>query len=72
MNINAETTLMQVPSGRIRGLDAIRFVCAFWVVMYHNSGIGVPHQHVSGSLLWRVTQVLWSMSFIIFGLGVLR
>ena len=57
---------------RIRGLDAIRLVCAFWVVMSHNSGIGLSHQHVSGSLLWRVTQVLWSMSFIIFGLGVLR
>ena len=54
---------MQVPSGRIRGLDAIRFVCAFWVVMSHNSGIGVPHQHVSGSFLWRAMQGLWNLSF---------
>ena len=54
---------MQVPSGRIRGLDAIRFVCAFWVVMSHNSGIGVLHQHVSGSFLWRAMQGLWNLSF---------
>ncbi len=59
-----ETTVpVKVPTSRVRGLDAIRFVCAFWVVMYHNTGIGVAHQHVSGSLLWRVAQVAWSLSF---------
>ena len=64
MTRKVETTvLMKAPIGRVRGLDAIRFVCAFWVVMYHNTGIGQVHQHVSGTLLWRAAQVVWSLSF---------
>lgn len=63
VNNKSETALMKAPTSRVRGLDAIRFVCAFWVVMFHDSGIGVHHQHVSGPLLWRVAQVLLSLSF---------
>ena len=44
-------------------MDAIRFVCAYWVVMYHNTGIGQVHQHVSGSFLSRAAQVVWGSSF---------
>ena len=62
-NDRTKSAPMKAPSSRIRGLDAIRFVCAFWVVMYHNTGINTPHQHVSGSLLWRVVQVAWGLSF---------
>ena len=53
----------KVSAGRLRGLDAIRFVCAFWVVMYHNTPLGTPHQHLTGSFLWRAAQALWSLSF---------
>ena len=33
---------------RVRGLDAIRFVCAFWVVIWHY-GVPVPFGHSGGS-----------------------
>ena len=45
-------------------MDAIRFVCAFWVVMNHDMGIGIAsHHHVTGSFLWRMAQALWGLSF---------
>lgn len=64
--MNSKTEIeppQKAPAGRIRGFDAIRFVCAFCVVMYHNTGFGAPHQHISGPLLSRVAQALWNLSF---------
>ena len=63
VNIAETTVPAKAPAGRLRGFDAIRFVCAFWVVMYHDTGIGVPHHHIVGPFLWRAVQALWSLSF---------
>ena len=47
---------------RVRGLDAIRFVCAFWVVIWHYD-VPVPFGHSGGSLPVRLFDMLLHSSF---------
>ena len=47
---------------RVRGLDAIRYVCAFWVVVWHY-GVPVPFGHSGGSRLAWLFDSLLHISF---------
>ncbi len=47
---------------RARGIDAIRFVCALWVVIWHYD-VPVPSGHSGGSLLARLFDMFLHSSF---------